>query len=274
MTKNIEDITGTVMTQNQPLPPTLESQAPALAPSAVPTPVQQDTSIGALIARMAMDPASDVGKLERLLVMKNEQEAREAHRLYIEAMRAVQAEIPKVKKDRRNDATNSMYATLESLNDIVVPIYTRHGFSLSFGTSDSPIVGCIRVTCEIAHDGGHTKSVYADVPMDNKGPKGNQNKTETHAFGSSVAYGRRYLTLLIFNITVGGEDNDGNVREVECITPDQLLNLQALIEEVKADMPKFLAYFKIERLDTLPAAQFKAAIRSLEQKRKQKPQAA
>ena len=48
------------------------------------------------------------------------------------------------------------------------------------------------------------------MPADGKGAQGRDVMTRTHATGSAVSYGRRYLLLMIFNIAVGGEDDDGN----------------------------------------------------------------
>jgi hypothetical protein len=49
----------------------------------------------------------------------------------------------------------------------------------------------------LSHTAGHSRHYQADVPIDNTGPKGAQNKTMTHGFGSALSYGRRYLKLLI-----------------------------------------------------------------------------
>jgi hypothetical protein len=40
--------------------------------------------------------------------------------------------------------------------------------------------------------------------------RGSPNKTAIHGFGSAMSYGRRYLLLLIFNLAMRHEDNDGN----------------------------------------------------------------
>jgi hypothetical protein len=61
------------------------------------------------------------------------------------------------------------------------------------------------------------------------GPKGNQNKTATHGFGSTMSYGRRYLICLIFNITLTNEDQDGN-------QPGEQVTAPAGFEKWKADI--------------------------------------
>ena len=51
---------------------------------------------------------------------------------------------------------------------------------------------------------------HIDLPLDNVGTKGTVNKTGVQATGSTNAYGRRYLVLMIFNVSTEDEDNDGN----------------------------------------------------------------
>ena len=61
------------------------------------------------------------------------------------------------------------------------------------------------------HEAGHTKRYHVDLPIDSTGIKGSVNKTGVHANGSTYSYARRYLTMMIFNVVLTNEDNDGNV---------------------------------------------------------------
>lgn len=63
------------------------------------------------------------------------------------------------------------------------------------------------------HVGGHCKRYEGDFPLYKAGAKGNDNKTAIQATGSTFSYARRYLTYLIFNLTVADEDTDGNGTE-------------------------------------------------------------
>ena len=62
----------------------------------------------------------------------------------------------------------------------------------------------------LSHERGYKRTFHIDMPADGKGAQGRDVMTRTHATGSAVSYGRRYLLLMIFNIAVGGEDDDGN----------------------------------------------------------------
>jgi hypothetical protein len=230
-------------------------------------PIQESaTSIIQVIERAALNPDIDVEKMERLLAMQERILTHGAKMAFNDAMRAAQSEMPKIKRNRENKETHSKYADLEAVTDQAVPIYTKHGFSVSYGTADCPITGHYRVTALCAHSGGYERQYQADVPIDNTGPKGTQNKTMTHGFGSTMSYGRRYLICLIFNITLTNEDKDGN-QPGSVITEDQVTNLMDLAKEVKADRQKFLAYMNVEQLADIAAKDYQKAVKALEAKR-------
>lgn len=225
------------------------------------------TTIIQVIERAASNPDIDVEKMERLLAMQERILTQNARSAFNESMRLAQSEMPKIRRNKENKETHSKYADLEAVTDAAVPIYTRHGFSLSYGTADCPIPAHYRVTALCAHTAGFERQYQADVPIDNTGPKGTQNKTMTHGFGSTMSYGRRYLICLIFNITLTNEDVDGN-QPGSCITEAQVTDLMSLAEEVKADRQKFLQYMKVERLADIQAKDYQKAVRALEAKRR------
>ena len=162
-----------------------------------------------VIARAASDPTVDVDKLERLLGMAERVRAEEARTAYASAMNACQAELTRVAADANNPQTKSRYASYPALDRAVRPVYTKHGFSLTFGTEDGAPQDHMRLVCHVSHAGGHTVDHRIDMPADGKGAKGGDVMTKTHAMGAAASYGQRYLLKLIFNIAVG-EDDDGN----------------------------------------------------------------
>lgn len=190
--------------------------------------VQPATTMLSIIARAAADPAVDLDKMERLLAMQERLVARDAELAFNSAMRDVQSKVRYVQKDAKNPSTNSTYTRLETLNKAIVPVATEAGFSLSFGTADCPMADALRITCTVLHSGGHSRLYQCDVPIDMLGAKGNPNKTKTHGYGSSLSYGRRYLTLLIFNISTG-EDDDGNAAGGSVEGPEVLIGLRAML---------------------------------------------
>jgi hypothetical protein len=235
--------------------------------------MNQETS-GALVApgdflatleRVALNPEVSVDKMERLLDMQERVQAKRAEAEFNAAMARVQGELPRILKNAANETTRSTYANLEAVNRAITPVYTREGFALSFNNPGGAPDGFYRVTCTVMHRAGHSREYQVDVPADSVGMKGTVNKTPTHAFGSSMSYGRRYLTMLIFNLTTTNEDDDGQAAAV--ITEAQVADLEALLTEVKADREGFLRYCKVDDLADLPAIKFRAAVAALEAKR-------
>ena len=224
-----------------------------------PTPATSEaSSIVSIIERAASDPRVDVDKLMRLMEMRDAVMAKEAEKVFNVAMKDAQSEMRPIGADAPNSQTKSKYATYAKLDSVLRPIYTRHGFSLSFDEADSPKPEHIRVLCYVSHEGGHTRTYRKDMPADGKGAKGGDVMTKTHATGAAASYGARYLIKGIFNIAVGEEDRDGNAVEEPAskITEDQVMELRDLLLSVEADEAKFLQFIKVERLDDIFADKF------------------
>jgi len=163
----------------------------------------------ALVERATRDQSVDVEKMEKLLAMAERLQAKRAESEYDQAMNAAQSEMLPVARDSDNPQTRSRYVSYGALDRAVRPIYTAHGFSLSFGTrATGP--DRVTITCRVSHRAGHTERVEIEMPADGKGAKGGDVQTKTHATGSAVSYGMRYLLKMIFNIAVGEYDDDGN----------------------------------------------------------------
>jgi hypothetical protein len=159
------------------------------------------------------------------------------------AMAQAQAEMLPVIRDATNTHTNSRYAKLATIDAQMRPIYTRHGFSVRFGSQPSPQQGWLRVTCLLAHSAGHFEENYLDAPPDNVGLRGASNKTAIQSVGSSVTYLRRYLLTMCFNIVLSDDidaDTDGepHTRSREPAPPREPDPL-ALLQETNG--PRWLA---------------------------------
>lgn len=240
-----------------------QTEATVLTPSA-----PSGTAMDRLIEKALSTPDFDVEKLERLFALAERTRKAEAEQSYNDAMSAVQAALGPIRADAKNPQTKSRYATYAALDKAVRPVYTGHGFSLSFGTDDSPQPDHVRVTCRIAHRDGHKEREHVDMPADGKGAKGGDVMTKTHAAGSAFSYGQRYLLKLIFNLAIG-DDDDGNAAagRGDLINEHEVSELVALMEDVGADRDRFLNFLRIDTLAHLPRARLADAIRSLEAKR-------
>lgn len=219
----------------------------------IPVPRSESAAVLSMIERAARDPAVDVDKLRQLMELREKAEIRQAERDFNDGMNAAQTEMGRVRADATNPQTRSKYASYPALDRALRPVYTAKGFSLSFNTEEGGPADHVRVVC-YASAFGHTRKYHIDMPSDGKGAKGGDVMTKTHAAGSAVQYGMRYLLKMIFNIAVG-EDDDGNAASgpVVAITQDQADKLTDRIESVGADRKKFLAFFEIEKVIDLPA---------------------
>lgn len=208
------------------------------------------------LQQMAMELISkggDLTQLDKLLDLQFRWDQDQARKAYADSMASAQAEMPAVFKDRLNKQTGSWYATLDSINNKVTPIYTKHGFSLSFDTEDSPLEKCIRIVCRVLHYKGHSETFRYDQPIDDVGIAGAVNKTQVHARGSAMTYGRRYLTLMIFNLSTSDEDDDGNGATTEEV-PNQDQKVQSF-KEAHGRLSESVTYIQ----DRMNAGDFKAA---------------
>ena len=169
----------------------------------------ESATILQVIQRAAADPQCDIEKMERLMAMHERMQAKQAETEFNLAMSAAQSEMRPISADAENKQTRSNYATYSKLDSSLRPIYTRHGFSLSFN-SETGHADMIRVLCYVSHRLGHTRTYTIDMPADGKGAKGGDVMTKTHAVGSGASYGMRYLLKMIFNVAIGEYDDDGN----------------------------------------------------------------
>lgn len=235
-------------------------------------PASDTTSLLQVITRAASDPNVDIDKMERLMAMHERMVERDAKRAFTEAMTAAQKAMPAIVRDAENKQTNSRYAKLETISDAIDPVIREHGFTISYGTFVSTIPGHYGVEAKVSHSAGHSERYQADVPADTVGPKGNQNKTPTHGFGSTMSYGRRYLKVMIFDVRMKGEDKDGN-QSGDVLTEEQVEEIKALIDKAVASKPgtdyaawltSFLEYMKVEALNDIAAKDFGKAKSAIE----------
>lgn len=233
--------------------------------------VSAPISIIDIISRAAQDPNTDVDKLERLMAMAERSRAKDAEQAFNAAMTAAQGDTGRVSADATNPQTRSKYASYAALDRAIRPVYTRHGFALSFDTGVETVADHVRVLCHVSHKNGHARTYQVDMPADGKGAKGGDVMTKTHAVGAAMSYGSRYLLKLIFNVAVGEDDDDGNSAGGNGpITADQMETITELLCRFDADIPRFCKYMGVEAIKDIPASKYRKAVESLNLKGKQK----
>lgn len=178
------------------------------------------TSIIQVIANAAQNPQIDAEKMERLFALQERIMATQARAAFSEAMTAAQNDMEPISADATNPQTHSKYASYGKLDKALRPIYTRHGFSLSFSDGETEKADHVRVVCKVRHRQGHEETHWKDMPADGKGAKGGDVMTKTHAAGAAQQYGMRYLLKGIFNVAIGEDDTDGNPPKAKAPEPE------------------------------------------------------
>lgn len=203
-------------------------------------------------------------QLAVLVGLQRDMTADAAKLAFAEAMHNAQMEMPVVVQDAANTHTKKRYASLETIQKFTKPIYSKHGFSMSFGEADCPIEGFKRTTCDVTHDKGHTRHYHIDLPIDSSG---SMNKIQGCV--STTSYGQRRLCSMIWNITIAGEDNDAQ-GAIEKISHEQFATLDEWIETSGANRQKWLEAYEIKSVSELPANLFDVALQQLKRKHAQK----
>lgn len=219
----------------------------------------------------AIDRGIGADELSKLVLLAEHWQAQRAKEAFQAAMNRAQKRMPVMLFNARNGQTNSSYATLESIQQKARPIYTEEGFSLSFGEGECPLPNQKRTICDVSHVDGHCQQYHIDLPIDGIGPKGNPigGMNAVQGACSTMSYGQRRLLTMIFNITVAGEDRDGNT--LGFITEEQVTQINNKIEECKrankaVDFPALLKYLAVDSLDELPSRDFRKAMDALSTK--------
>ena len=234
----------------------------------------ESATVLAMLDRMSADPAQPVERLEQMFALYQKVQADAARKAFMAAFVLAQSEMGSVVKDAFNPQTKSKYATHQAIDALIKPVYSKHGFAMSFDTSDSPLPEQVRVLCYLLHKGGHEREYHIDMPADGKGAKGGDVMTKTHAAGTASTYGKRYLAVNIWNLAQVDKDTDGNMPKgpQQTITGEQAEELARLVTASKTDINKFLELGGFESLSDIPAAQFANARALLLSKMKGMPQ--
>lgn len=258
------------------------------------------TNFLAVIARAAADPRTDTAKMQALLDMQRQIEAREAKRAYTKAFRALQKLLPTIdrdgkievrEKDVRGQRTGPLtqstpYATYPAIMEIVKPLLDDHGFTLS-SLIEPGLEGKIDVVTTLEHEGGHEKVSRFPLGADTTGSKNN-----AQGWGSSQQYGMRYNAIALLNIVSKApqdRDNngysgkfqnakDGGVAEAPADAPKvsatQRDDLVRRITAARISEANFCTKYGVTQVGFLPAELYDAAVKAIDEHVAQKQAAA
>lgn len=199
------------------------------------------------------------------------------------AIAAVQGELAKVgiaKKRQNTQGEGYMFRGIDDVYTALSPLLSENGLCV--------IPRVIERTCEERKSSRGNPLFYVTVHAEFDFVSAVDGSKHTAAtFGEAMDSGDKatnkamsaaykYAAFMTFAIpTEGDNDADGTTHDVaparlETITEKQLADLEALAEEVGADIPKFCAYLKINSLSEIFEQDYPAAVKVMEAKRKAK----
>lgn len=230
-------------------------EPPALAPM---TPM-------ALLEHAVTNGAS-MEAIEKLMDLQQRWEASQSRKAFDIAMANAQADMPVIVKRRLveygegNKKTSYKHEDLSEILRLITPVLKLHGLAVRFRTEQLE-GGQVRVYCVLTGH-GHREENPLQSSRDTSG-----GKNDIQAVGSVVSYLQRYTLKAALGLAAAADD-DGQASEGSnnLISDDQAGELVAMIESTGADKPKFLAYFKIDKLGDLPAKSYQMAVQLLNAK--------
>lgn len=130
----------------------------------------------------------------------------ERERLYFDAMREMQNEIPELPKTKEATDKNGKsykYCPLPLMRKIIQPYLYKYGFIYrwDFRQTENNKIEC---TIILKHSGGHFETASMTTDPDNAEGMGN-----IQSIGSSRTYLQRYTFIAVMGLTTAEDDNDG-----------------------------------------------------------------
>jgi hypothetical protein len=210
-----------------------------------------------------------VEQISKLVDLYERMEVRQAAKDFADAMAAIQSELKAIphNKTKEKDATRSggnfsyTWASLDQIAAVLNPVAAKHGISYKWDTVVSENGKMLTSTCTVRHVHGHTDSSSFTLPTDGGSPA----MSPQQRFASAEKFAHRHSLASAFGLTTTGDSPDEDASDPATIDEAQLLQLEDMLSDTGADVPKFLAFLGIESLGSLRAADFDKAVMALRQ---------
>lgn len=176
----------------------------------------QESQLFSLVEKVLSSPNPDMAIIEKMLDMQERVMAKQAEISFNQSFSVMVNEIPVIAKSSEAEVQTKTggkfsikYASLDEIVEVVRPILSKHGFSVSFRhEQDSP--AHIKIYCVLRHRDGHSIENELILPLDVSGAK-----NAVQSVGSTVTYGKRYTLCSILNIATGSDNNGFTVNAHE-----------------------------------------------------------
>jgi ERF superfamily len=212
---------------------------------------------------MAVEKGTPVAELKELVALHEQMGKREALQEFAAAMAAFQAECPPIKKSstakvatRSGTEYSFTYAELDEIARTINPIAAKHGLSYTW---DAKVEGNqLTCVCTVRHTAGHSNSASLSLPVENPSAMSPQQKV-----GAALTFAQRKTVCSVFGLVTSDDEPQVAAADKTPINDDQLTVIEDLVTESGANLPRFLKYFDIETLATLPATEYDRAVKVL-----------
>ena len=161
--------------------------------------------ITALISKVAADPNASIETLERMIALRDSEQAKADEKAFNLAFSQAQEAMPAIPK--RGRGYQSDYALWEDVNKQIIAVLSKNEMSISYTSKFE--AEAVTVTATLRHSSGHSISGEFYSPIEspqNSNGKASMNKAQ--ARGSAMTYGKRYATINLLSLTTYGEDDD------------------------------------------------------------------
>lgn len=209
----------------------------------------------------AVDKGLPVETLERLQALHERVSDRAAAIEFAQALATFQQRCPPIVKKTIGKVTTKSgvqfsyrYAELDEIARTVNPLLAAVGLSYSWNSEVRDKM--LHCTFILRHVNGHSVAANFSAPVESSAGMSEQQK-----YAAALTYSRRQSMVQGLGLTTTDPDTDG--ANPEPITQAQADDLRDLIEEVGANLTRFLKWAKIQRLEDLPARDYESAVNSV-----------
>ncbi len=225
---------------------------------------KEQASSPAQAIMQAVQAGTDLAQLEKVLELQIRWEQNEAKKAYHVAMSEFKVNPPKIIKDKQvsfstsKGQTSYKHATLANVTESISKELSKHGLSVSWQTHQN---GAVQVTCKITHVLGHSETTTLSAQPDASG-----SKNSIQQIGSTITYLERYTLLALTGLATSEDDDGQGTEEVKLINEKQLSVISDYLDNNEDLKTRFLAHFKIQSVEELPASRYNQAIIALKAK--------
>jgi len=222
------------------------------------------------LIELALKEKSPVEALERLVSLKEREDAKLAARLFFEAKAIFQQRCPRIKKEGKVDYVSEKggkvkfsYALLDDIDAIVRPLCNELG--LSYSWNSKPEAALVTVEFVLRHIGGHSESSFFSCPTTSKAGMNDQQK-----YGAAVKYAMRWSLIQGLGLITTDDDDDAAEVDPTPIDEAQLIAIEDALEKAKERaknkdkvLARFLRFLGVGALKEIRKADFQRAMDAL-----------